>query len=105
MKYNFSNYAHDNYESSETIEMLVEQGWTQGHAEQYIASYSPMYEVKADFEYDTETDTLKVLAAYVEGVKLVPEKQLGLRLWNTTTDPYDHKDLADNFEKIDRLQP
>jgi hypothetical protein len=31
-----------------------------------------MYEVKGEFEYDTETDELKVIAAVINGVRLTP---------------------------------
>lgn len=73
MKHKFSNYAHDGDEDSETFEMLVEDyEWDTKDAEKFVRHHRPMYEVKADFEYDTETDKLMVLAAYIEGVKLVP---------------------------------
>jgi hypothetical protein len=72
MKYQFSNYAHDNYTSGETVEMLMGHGWSEAHAAKYVEGHSPMYEVKGEFEYDTETDELKVIAAVINGVRLTP---------------------------------
>lgn len=73
MKYQFNDYAHDNYSRSETVEMLTtDYDWPEVVAEQYAEDHKPMYEVEAKFEYDSDTGELTVLSAVINGVKLVP---------------------------------
>jgi hypothetical protein len=73
MKHKFKDYAHDTYSEEETVEMLVDvYGWDEHDAYKYTASHAPMYEVQAEFEYDTETDTLTVLSAIIDGTVLRP---------------------------------
>jgi hypothetical protein len=74
MKLRFKNYAHDNYESDET-EWYLTDTWDfpKEAAKTFAANHSPMHQVEGEFEYDTETDTVEVISAVVNGVKLVPE--------------------------------
>lgn len=74
MKLFFKDYAHDGYMDSETVEMLTEMfNWPKEEAEKYVKNNKPMYEVEAQFEWDSETDTLTVLGANVNGTELVPK--------------------------------
>lgn len=74
MSLRFKDYAHDGYSRSETVGMLTESyRWSTEIAEQYVSEHKPMYEVEGEFEYDPETDKLTVLAATINGVRLVPE--------------------------------
>jgi len=71
--YRFKDYAHESPENEEQMEFLVEdEGWPEEVAEKYIASHNPMYEVEVSFEYDSDTDELRVLEAVVDGTILRP---------------------------------
>jgi hypothetical protein len=75
-KYIFNEYAHDTYESSETAWRLCEEfDWPEEVAETYAHDHKPMYEVKGEFEYDSDTGELTVIAAIINGVRLVPEQK------------------------------
>jgi hypothetical protein len=70
----FNDYANDNYADSETVERLVDEfEWDKAVAEEYVEHHKPMYEVKGEFEYDSDTGELIVVAAIINGVRLVPE--------------------------------
>lgn len=71
-KLRFKEYAHSDPERDEVVEFRMDDGWDEAEAEQYADSHNPMYEVEVSFEYDTETDELRVLEAVVEGVTLRP---------------------------------
>lgn len=70
----FTDYAHDNYERSETVELLVEEyDWPEDIAWRYAKSHNPLYEVEVSFDYDPETNKLTVLCAWVDGILLTPK--------------------------------
>lgn len=70
----FVRYAHDNYNSAETVDFLVSQyDWDEEVAWAYTKDFSPMYEVEGEFEYDVDTGDLSVLGATINGVHLIPE--------------------------------
>lgn len=68
------DYAHNSYELEEVIEVLRdEEGWDAESASYYAESYSPLYEVEAEIEYDTESKTMKIVAIRTNGERFVPE--------------------------------
>jgi hypothetical protein len=73
-KLKFTDYAHDSYEDSETIERLTEEfDWSEEDAQAYVSLHRPLYEVEATLEYDTETQELRVLEAVIDNVTLRPD--------------------------------
>lgn len=73
MIYKCKEYAHSNYERSETVELrMSKDGWPEDVATKY-AEHRPLYEIEVEFEYDSESDTLIVVEAAIEGTKIVPK--------------------------------
>lgn len=69
----FTDYAYEQTDiEEEVLEFFEDRGWPEEDAKQYFENHNPLYEVAVDFEYDTETDKLKVLEARVDGTTLRP---------------------------------
>jgi hypothetical protein len=73
MKYRFPDWAGSYPEPDEVIEHLMDHGVPEEDAQEYERSHNPLYSVRVEFEYDSETKELKVLEAHIDGTRLIPE--------------------------------
>lgn len=76
MIYPFKSYANDTYSRSETVWYLSDdqKAMPKDVAEKFAQNHLPMYEVKGNFEYDADADTVKTISLELNGVTFVPEE-------------------------------